>query len=158
MSSKATWKTVSEKLLWIVKYGCTFYVVQKYGIEASMCVGPSMEPTLNAKGDIVVLEHISTRWGTLKPGDVVVAKSPSSPHSYICKRVKVVVSNFYVQLSFVGFDICIYREINLLVLVSGNIDNEHQNTYLEVTSGYKVTTSTTLQTRENMDQYQKHLL
>ncbi|KAK4523325.1 hypothetical protein GAYE_PCTG50G1219 [Galdieria yellowstonensis] len=90
MSSKATWKTVSEKLLWIVKYGCTFYVVQKYGIEASMCVGPSMEPTLNAKGDIVVLEHISTRWGTLKPGDVVVAKSPSSPHSYICKRVKVV--------------------------------------------------------------------
>lgn len=51
-----------------------------------------MEPTLNASGDIVVFEHISPRWGTLEPGDVVVARSPSSPHSYICKRVKVVVS------------------------------------------------------------------
>ncbi|GJQ09605.1 hypothetical protein GpartN1_g1396.t1 [Galdieria partita] len=83
-------KSASQSLLFLVKFGCSFYVLQKYGVEASVCVGPSMEPTLNAQGDIVIFEHISPRWGTLQPGDVVVAKSPSNPHSYICKRVKVV--------------------------------------------------------------------
>ncbi|CAI5949552.1 unnamed protein product [Closterium sp. NIES-64] len=52
-----------------------------------VCMGPSMLPTLNAAGDVVLLEHITPALHALKPGDIVVAKSPSNPRMMVCKRV-----------------------------------------------------------------------
>eukprot|EP00871_Galdieria_phlegrea_P004988 jgi/Galph1/5490/GphlegSOOS_G4133.1 len=81
---------ISKRFFFILKFCSAFYVFQNYVAEASVCVGPSMEPTLHSTGDVVVFEHLTPRFGSLQVGDVVVAKAPSNPHSYVCKRIKVV--------------------------------------------------------------------
>ena len=55
-----------------------------------MCVGPSMLPTFNASGDIVLLERFSPRMAKLSRGDVVVARSPTNAKQTVCKRIKAV--------------------------------------------------------------------
>ncbi|KAF6171148.1 hypothetical protein GIB67_012222 [Kingdonia uniflora] len=49
--------------------------------------GPSMLPTLNLTGDIVLLERISTRLGLVGHGDVVLVTSPLNPKKLLAKRV-----------------------------------------------------------------------
>ena len=53
------------------------------------CIGPSMLPTFNASGDIVLLDRFSPRFlNKLERGDVVVARSPTSVRQTICKRIR----------------------------------------------------------------------
>ncbi|XVE88350.1 hypothetical protein DITRI_Ditri19aG0062600 [Diplodiscus trichospermus] len=49
--------------------------------------GPSMLPTLNITGNLVLAERISTRTVKLRPGDVVIFRSPESPRKIVCKRL-----------------------------------------------------------------------
>ena len=51
------------------------------------CVGPSMLPTLNRDGDIVLLDKITPRLWKLEPGEVVIATSVSNPRQSVCKRI-----------------------------------------------------------------------
>ncbi|CAI5744731.1 unnamed protein product [Peronospora destructor] len=51
------------------------------------CVGPSMLPTLNRDGDIVLLDKFTPRLWKLQPGEVVIAKSVSNPRQSVCKRI-----------------------------------------------------------------------
>jgi inner membrane protease subunit 1 len=51
------------------------------------CVGPSMLPTLNRDGDIVLLDKLSPRFRPLQRGEVVIAKSVSNPRHTVCKRI-----------------------------------------------------------------------
>ncbi|CAH0520762.1 unnamed protein product [Peronospora belbahrii] len=51
------------------------------------CVGPSMLPTLNRDGDIVLLDKFTPRLWKLQPGEVVIAKSMSNPRQSVCKRI-----------------------------------------------------------------------
>lgn len=46
-----------------------------------------MLPTFNVSGDILLLEHLSSRFERIKPGDVVMARSPANPRLVVCKRV-----------------------------------------------------------------------
>ena len=46
-----------------------------------------MLPTLNGRGDVVLLEHVSVWARTLRAGDVVVARSVQNPRQVVCKRV-----------------------------------------------------------------------
>ena len=52
-----------------------------------MCCGPSMLPTFNATGDIVLMDRLSPRLGRVGVGDIVICKSPTHPHQTVCKRV-----------------------------------------------------------------------
>lgn len=38
-----------------------------------------MLPTLQSKGDVILVEKLSSRLGIIERGDVIVAKSPSNP-------------------------------------------------------------------------------
>ncbi|RMX63927.1 hypothetical protein KXD40_006165 [Peronospora effusa] len=51
------------------------------------CVGPSMLPTLNRDGDIVLLDKFTPRLWKLQPGEVIIAKSVSNPRQSVCKRI-----------------------------------------------------------------------
>lgn len=64
--------------------------VSWYGVDVTVCVGPSMLPTFNATGDVVLLNRFCTLLGTLKRGDVVIADSPSKPGQKVCKRIVAV--------------------------------------------------------------------
>jgi len=45
-----------------------------------------MEPTIYSN-DVLVTERITPRFQRIKKGDIIIAKSPSDPKIYICKRV-----------------------------------------------------------------------
>jgi hypothetical protein len=45
-----------------------------------------MEPTIYSN-DVLVTERITPRFERIKKGDIIIAKSPSDPKIYICKRV-----------------------------------------------------------------------
>ena len=66
---------------------CAWHVVSEHVAELTLCVGPSMLPTLHAAGDMVLVEHYSARYRPLALGDVVVARSPVNPRQLVCKRV-----------------------------------------------------------------------
>ena len=51
------------------------------------CVGPSMMPTFNPRGDVAILEHVSVWSGRIAAGDVVLARSMQNPRHMVCKRV-----------------------------------------------------------------------
>ncbi|CAI5466268.1 unnamed protein product [Closterium sp. Yama58-4] len=71
----------------MTQFACCYHVFTNYVMDVTMCMGPSMLPTLNAAGDVVLLEHITPALHALKPGDIVVAKSPSNPRMVVCKRI-----------------------------------------------------------------------
>eukprot|EP00127_Corallochytrium_limacisporum_P002445 Clim_evm2s128 gene=Clim_evmTU2s128 len=95
--SAPTWSRLSPKVkeggilfLGLLHFSACLHLFSEYVAEVRMCVGPSMVPTFNSKGDIVVLEKISTQLGKLKPGDIVVATSPSDPKQTVCKRIAAI--------------------------------------------------------------------
>eukprot|EP00656_Telonema_subtile_P007701 TRINITY_DN1361_c0_g1_i2.p1 TRINITY_DN1361_c0_g1~~TRINITY_DN1361_c0_g1_i2.p1 ORF type:complete len:150 (+),score=25.45 TRINITY_DN1361_c0_g1_i2:90-539(+) len=55
--------------------------------DRTVCVGPSMLPTFNNRGDVVLFERITPRRGNLARGDVVVSRSPTNPVQLVCKRI-----------------------------------------------------------------------
>ncbi|KAI8833557.1 peptidase S24/S26A/S26B/S26C [Chytridium lagenaria] len=62
--------------------------LNQYFGEITMCTGPSMLPTFNIGGDIVLVEYVSWKWfRKLERGEVVVAISPLTPTRAVCKRV-----------------------------------------------------------------------
>lgn len=52
-----------------------------------MCCGPSMMPTFNMTGDIVLMDRITPRLGSVSVGDIVICKSPTHATQTVCKRV-----------------------------------------------------------------------
>lgn len=49
--------------------------------------GPSMLPTLNLTGDVLLVENLTVRMGKLGPGDVVLVRSPENPRKTVSKRI-----------------------------------------------------------------------
>lgn len=59
-----------------------------------------MLPTFHESGDIVLVDCLFVKMGReLKKGDIVIAKSPSSPGATVCKRILGLVSKRYSSMS-----------------------------------------------------------
>ncbi|CAI5514357.1 unnamed protein product [Closterium sp. Naga37s-1] len=101
MTWRALLREAWDRAALMTQFACCYHVFTNYVMDVTMvrddvsmgrddvtlCMGPSMLPTLNAAGDVVLLEHITPALHALKPGDIVVAKSPSNPRMMVCKRV-----------------------------------------------------------------------
>ena len=85
-------ESVGRTLWGLAKFGLYFYGVTTYVVDLTLCTGPSMEPTLNANSDLVLLDRVSPRLGRIATGDIVVADSPTRPGETVCKRVAAVAS------------------------------------------------------------------
>ncbi|PFX31637.1 Mitochondrial inner membrane protease subunit 1 [Stylophora pistillata] len=68
---------------------CVLNFIWEHVVELIVLSGPSMIPTFNLRedGDLVVTEHLSSYFRTIKKGDVVIVKSPEEPNNLICKRI-----------------------------------------------------------------------
>lgn len=64
----------------VIQFASVLYVIDTYVFEFTACYGPSMYPTLNEVGDLLLIEHITYRF-LRKPrvGDVVLCRSPKNP-------------------------------------------------------------------------------
>lgn len=65
--------------------------------------GPSMLPTLNLSGDILLVDRISPRFRKVAPGDIVLVVSPENPRKIITKRLTAMEDDI-VTLSSVDPD------------------------------------------------------
>ena len=45
----------------VLKFVGLFHVASSYGVNFTKCVGPSMEPTVNTRGDLVLIDNFSYR-------------------------------------------------------------------------------------------------
>eukprot|EP00937_MAST-01D_sp_MAST-1D-sp2_P005152 g5152.t1 len=84
----ASARLLVDNVATVVKFGSLLHVLHDYVLEVTMCIGPSMMPTFNSSGDIVLLERLTTRLNRLERGDVVVARSPTNARQTVCKRVR----------------------------------------------------------------------
>ena len=46
-----------------------------------------MEPTIDARGEIVLIDRTASTFGYFENGDVVIARSPIDPGKLVCKRI-----------------------------------------------------------------------
>ena len=82
-------RVLSRELLWsvflVVQFTSFMYVVRHYVFDVMSCVGPSMLPTMNTSGDLVLIS--CHRRYHYQRGDVVVAQSITNPRHKVCKRI-----------------------------------------------------------------------
>ncbi|XVF18416.1 hypothetical protein REPUB_Repub11eG0019600 [Reevesia pubescens] len=71
----------------VVKFLCLLHVTDYYILSSSHVLGPSMLPTLNISGDVVLVEHLSHRLGKLGSGDLIMVRSPLDPKKNLNKRI-----------------------------------------------------------------------
>ena len=81
------------------------HVFNENVFEVTACVGPSMLPTFNRFGDIVLVD----RRIDVGKGDVVVSRSPTNPKHMVCKRV-VAVGGERVEKKASASDVSNHRQ------------------------------------------------
>ncbi|XP_031376502.1 mitochondrial inner membrane protease subunit 1 isoform X1 [Punica granatum] len=87
----ARWKSIAkeavERAAIMARFLCLLHVTDAYLFSSTLVYGPSMFPTLNLAGDVLIVERVSHRRGKVGPGDVVLVKSPVDPRKTITKRI-----------------------------------------------------------------------
>ncbi|KAH7861422.1 hypothetical protein Vadar_025956 [Vaccinium darrowii] len=85
------WRSIAKEALdqtaIVTKFLCFLHVTNNYLCSSILVHGPSMLPTLNLTGDVVLAEHVSTRLGKVGLGDVVLVRSPENPNKSVTKRI-----------------------------------------------------------------------
>ncbi|KAM7269928.1 hypothetical protein ACFE04_029142 [Oxalis oulophora] len=76
-----------QKTLGVANLLCCIHVTNTYLCTIALSYGPSMLPTINLNGDLVLAERISTRFGKVGSGDIVLLRSPIVPRKVVTKRV-----------------------------------------------------------------------
>ena len=76
-----------KKVFLTVQALALFKLSQNYLYDIRVAVGPSMLPTINEAGDVLLIDRITPRLRGYKKGDIVLTKSPMNPQTHLCKRV-----------------------------------------------------------------------
>ncbi|KAI4366889.1 hypothetical protein MLD38_022695 [Melastoma candidum] len=80
-------KEALDHMVSVTKYLCCLHIANTYACTLTLVSGPSMLPTLNLTGDLLLVERVSHKMGKVRPGDVVLVKSPVEPRKNLAKRV-----------------------------------------------------------------------
>ncbi|KAJ1733797.1 hypothetical protein LPJ61_001385 [Coemansia biformis] len=86
-AARLTWSTVRVAALVAVPTACFLHTVFDYVGEITPSMGPSMLPTLNLIGDLLLIERLPGWRRRLRVGDLVVYTSPADPGRRAVKRV-----------------------------------------------------------------------
>ncbi|KAK7244051.1 hypothetical protein RIF29_38869 [Crotalaria pallida] len=91
VSHIAQWRSLAKEALdrtaITAKFLCWLHVTSNYLCSPTHVYGPSMLPTLNHAGDVILAEHVSPRLGKIEHGDLVVVQSPLNPKRCLTKRI-----------------------------------------------------------------------
>uniref|UniRef100_A0AAU7LJF4 MADS11 n=1 Tax=Hippophae rhamnoides TaxID=193516 RepID=A0AAU7LJF4_9ROSA len=80
-------REVWDKSLLVIKFACAVHVTNTYVCTVVLTYGPSMLPTLSLTGDLLLAEKLSTQFGCVRPGDIVLVRSPVIPRRIVTKRL-----------------------------------------------------------------------
>lgn len=84
---KPIFKEAFDQTLRVAKFFCCLHVTNTYLCSFAIAQGPSMLPTFNLTGNVVLVERLSRRFGNMEVGDVVLIRSPAEPRKVIIKRI-----------------------------------------------------------------------
>nr|XP_027086277.1 mitochondrial inner membrane protease subunit 1-like isoform X2 [Coffea arabica] len=82
-----TVKDAFDRTLMVAKFFCSLHVTNTFLCTCALAMGPSMLPTLNLTGSLVLVERLSIRFGKMASGDVVLIRSPEEPRKVVIKRI-----------------------------------------------------------------------
>ncbi|KAI3986469.1 hypothetical protein MKX01_037751 [Papaver californicum] len=80
-------KEAFDRTVLVGKFLCFLHVTNTYICSPTFAVGPSMLPTLSIRGDLLLMEKISTLLGKVNNGDIVLVRSPENPKKILSKRI-----------------------------------------------------------------------
>ncbi|CAJ2657345.1 unnamed protein product [Trifolium pratense] len=80
-------KEARETAFLVAKCFCVLHVTDNYLISPVITYGHSMLPTIDATSTIFLTERISTRFGKVAHGDIVVLRLPHNPRQTVAKRL-----------------------------------------------------------------------
>ena len=80
----------------VARFVGIFHVLSNYGVNVTFCVGPSMMPTINPAGNLVLIDSFNyrLRGAPYKNGDVVISTCPYDADKTVCKRVAAVEGEY----------------------------------------------------------------
>uniref|UniRef100_A0A6N2LIX3 Peptidase S26 domain-containing protein n=1 Tax=Salix viminalis TaxID=40686 RepID=A0A6N2LIX3_SALVM len=85
------WKSIAKEAFTqtclVAKFLGFLHLTNNYLFSPTLVYGPSMLPTLNLTGDVLLVEHVSHRFQKVGPGDVVLVRSPLDPTKMVTKRI-----------------------------------------------------------------------
>ncbi|XP_072972660.1 mitochondrial ATP-independent inner membrane protease subunit 1a [Typha angustifolia] len=85
------WRDITSdsfsRVFLVAKTLCAVHVINSHLCGVAFVLGPSMLPTMNLTGDVVAVDRVTARWGTVSVGDVVLLLSPENPRKTVAKRV-----------------------------------------------------------------------
>jgi inner membrane protease subunit 1 len=68
-------------------YNKFIFMINNWSVPILQTYGPSMLPTIDATPTIFLTERISTRFGKVAHGDIVVLRLPHKPRQTVAKRL-----------------------------------------------------------------------
>ncbi|KAH7883768.1 LexA/Signal peptidase [Phlebopus sp. FC_14] len=80
-------KTVGRGCLHAINLACILHLFKENIGSPCFSYGPSMLPTLETEGEVLIESIITHRLAPLARGEIVSLKSPYDPNKFICKRV-----------------------------------------------------------------------
>lgn len=80
-------KEAAERSFLVAKFLCFCHVTNNYVCSIALVYGPSMLPTINLTGDLVLVDRFSHRIGRVGLGDIVLVRSPENPRKTVTKRI-----------------------------------------------------------------------
>lgn len=91
-NSQSTNHSWSRELFWssvlVIQFCGLMYTLRHTMFDLMTCIGPSMIPTMNPNGDLVLITRFYHSLNqAIKRGDVIVATNPNNPRLLVCKRV-----------------------------------------------------------------------
>ncbi|XP_073297964.1 mitochondrial ATP-independent inner membrane protease subunit 1a [Primulina huaijiensis] len=84
---KSTAKEAFRHSILFAQFLSLLHITDNYICSPTLVYGPSMLPTLNFTGDVLLVEKMSPFLGKVGPGDVVLVRSPENPRKCITKRI-----------------------------------------------------------------------
>eukprot|EP00732_Lithocolla_globosa_P008100 Lithocolla_globosa_v1_NODE_11134_length_533_cov_2.514644.p1 type:complete len:145 gc:universal NODE_11134_length_533_cov_2.514644:491-57(-) len=105
----------------------TVKFVTHFLFDITSCLGPSMLPTFNSSGDVVLIDLISVRQKKFQAGDVVVAYSlDQSASSGVMKRIIGMPGDRIYQNPFEGHHMITVPDDHVY-LVGDNLNNSNDS-------------------------------
>ncbi|KAL1537661.1 Mitochondrial ATP-independent inner membrane protease subunit 1a [Salvia divinorum] len=85
------WKSAAKDVLshsvLFAQFISLLHITDTYICSPTLVYGPSMLPTLNFTGDVLLVDKLSPLLGKVGNGDVVLVRSPENPRKSITKRI-----------------------------------------------------------------------
>ncbi|KAF6164911.1 hypothetical protein GIB67_017114 [Kingdonia uniflora] len=124
------WKTIAKDAfdgtMTVAKFLSVLHLSNTYICTPTVIYGASMLPTINSTGDLLLADRLSARFGRIRRGDIIIARSPENPRKIVTKRVMGIEDDQVTYLVDPGN----INSCKSVTVPKGNVWIQGDNTYV----------------------------